>query len=897
MAITLETFKAVQNGAQFYTADLHIHSYGASGDVSDPEMTVENIIEGAVAAGISLLSITDHNNDGHVEASLEYGSRYAGRLLVLPGVEITTANGHLLAFFPPDRARAVRDLLARVKIIGDYGARDSHTAMSMADVIAEAERLGGLSIAAHVDRQDNTGFEMSVSGYPNWKKDLLLSPGLHGLEFDEVTHLGWYSEDDELTDRGAERKKLVELRRKSAGSSARPSLAHIQDSDAHTLEQFRTQLAGGAATRFKMNELTFDGLRTSLIDPDARVRAVATLPPTVPKVLGMYTTGGFLDTSVIRFSNNLNCFIGGRGTGKSTAIKSLAYGLGARDELAGYDNCPDQVVVYCEDADGVLYRYERNRSQAPTVRAKEDQSPIRDVPVDAFRVEFYGQGHLADVAKDPLTNPTLLQDFLDRHITLRDLGEREVDFIRELEENSAQLIPVEASAAQLPGKTTAAEGIDKKLKIAETGKVKEIAAFQAKLSAEKSIVDGLVGVEDFYRKGITMTPLHRSYPEIAKTAGTATGQRESEELLTHARTILDKTNALLDDKAREINDILGRQAASLATVIKGLKDRHKAHDEELSVKIAELQKQGLSGNVQELGRLVEQRRKLSAEIMKINNQRPQLDELRGRRHELLEGLKTVRNEMGERRKAQLRAINQNLARVIEDYTVAIYYDKAGIVDDFCEIVDSVMHGSYFQRADIRALCASIAPGDLANMVAAGDIDGITRETRITAEWAREVVKRFSSLNALHKLEIAAKPERPVIRVVARGSTPQEVPVTELSDGQKHTILLTVAMLAESNVPLIIDQPEDDLDNAFIFRSVVRTLRAIKERRQVVLVTHNANIAVLGDSELLLPMKRVSGAGTVVHRGSIDASETRREVQDILEGGEMAFRRRKEIYGY
>ena len=78
---------------------------------------------------------------------------------------------------------------------------------------------------------------------------------------------------------------------------------------------------------------------------------------------------------------------------------------------------------------------------------------------------------------------------------------------------------------------------------------------------------------------------------------------------------------------------------------------------------------------------------------------------------------------------------------------------------------------------------------------------------------------------------------------------------QLSDGQRHTILLTIAMLAESNVPLVIDQPEDDLDNAFIFSSIVTTLRAIKEKRQVILVTHNANIAVLGDSELILPMCR------------------------------------------
>ena len=82
-------------------------------------------------------------------------------------------------------------------------------------------------------------------------------------------------------------------------------------------------------------------------------------------------------------------------------------------------------------------------------------------------------------------------------------------------------------------------------------------------------------------------------------------------------------------------------------------------------------------------------------------------------------------------------------------------------------------------------------------------------------------------------------------------------------------MLTIAMLAESNIPLVIDQPEDDLDNAFIFSAVVRVLRTIKERRQVILVTHNANIAVLGDAELLLPMKRDGDGGEVFNFGSVD----------------------------
>jgi hypothetical protein len=104
--------------------------------------------------------------------------------------------------------------------------------------------------------------------------------------------------------------------------------------------------------------------------------------------------------------------------------------------------------------------------------------------------------------------------------------------------------------------------------------------------------------------------------------------------------------------------------------------------------------------------------------------------------------------------------------------------------------------------------------------------------------------------------------------------------------------LTIAMLADSNDPLIIDQPEDDLDNAFISSTVVMTLRAIKEKRQVIIVTHNANIAVLGDSEFLLPMYRENDCGKAKDRGSIDSAATLLAVQNILEGGPEAFLRRK-----
>ena len=137
---------------------------------------------------------------------------------------------------------------------------------------------------------------------------------------------------------------------------------------------------------------------------------------------------------------------------------------------------------------------------------------------------------------------------------------------------------------------------------------------------------------------------------------------------------------------------------------------------------------------------------------------------------------------------------------------------------------------------------------------------IATTAKISNEWAEKIVEKLCYWEPLFELQVACEAAETDHHGSHQVHAAKEIPVLQLSDGQRHTILLTIAMLAESNVPLVIDQPEDDLDNAFIFSSIVTTLRAIKEKRQVILVTHNANIAVLGDSELILPMFRENDCG-------------------------------------
>jgi len=134
--------------------------------------------------------------------------------------------------------------------------------------------------------------------------------------------------------------------------------------------------------------------------------------------------------------------------------------------------------------------------------------------------------------------------------------------------------------------------------------------------------------------------------------------------------------------------------------------------------------------------------------------------------------------------------------------------------------------------------------------------------------------------------------------------PQFVPLKRLSTGQKATALLCLLLL-ESDAPLVIDQPEDDLDNRFISEYIVPKMKEEKRRRQFLFASHNANIPVLGDAELIVGLTpesdelsgELSGVVKPEHKGAIDNEPVRELVEEILEGGRDAFSVRQQKYGF
>ena len=164
-----------------------------------------------------------------------------------------------------------------------------------------------------------------------------------------------------------------------------------------------------------------------------------------------------------------------------------------------------------------------------------------------------------------------------------------------------------------------------------------------------------------------------------------------------------------------------------------------------------------------------------------------------------------------------------------------------------------------------------------------------------ADAPAEVLMRIEELDLLPTTSIR-------LNTAPTGADPVWQSLEELSTGQKATAVLLLLLL-ESDAPLVVDQPEDDLDNRFITEGVVPRMREEKRRRQFIFSTHNANIPVLGDAELIMGLtpsgEAEHGKATIrpEHVGSIDALAVRELVEDILEGGKEAFETRRRKYGF
>jgi ABC-type cobalamin/Fe3+-siderophores transport system ATPase subunit len=123
------------------------------------------------------------------------------------------------------------------------------------------------------------------------------------------------------------------------------------------------------------------------------------------------------------------------------------------------------------------------------------------------------------------------------------------------------------------------------------------------------------------------------------------------------------------------------------------------------------------------------------------------------------------------------------------------------------------------------------------------------------------------------------------------------PMPELSGGQQVSILLSLLLESDDVRPLLIDQPEEELDKSYLFETVLPALRRLKGRRQIVFVTHDANIVVNGDADEVVVLRATADEGSISAEGAIETPAVRDAILVTLDGGEDAFELRARKYGF
>jgi DNA repair exonuclease SbcCD ATPase subunit len=385
----------------------------------------------------------------------------------------------------------------------------------------------------------------------------------------------------------------------------------------------------------------------------------------------------------------------------------------------------------------------------------------------------------------------------------------------------------------------------------------------------------------------------------------AAGKAEFEVVRTLVESLAKDVDALSGQLKQKITEANVKITAQLQSWIA----REKETQQQIEDIRRDLEKQNIRLDMAFIRKVTKDAADCQARLTDLKKSVPKQQDAFKERRRLLQQRTDLRTKIFNARHAFATSMNSNLATAVVDYRVKIQFYEGILSSDMEELIKTLMNWRTSQVPRASVIASRMSPAALLAAVNArnpASLEQMTDEdgNRIFSKAdAGDIINRLGEWTPKCALERIAFEDRPEIKVTRPIEKPDGTTgylvrdFAKLSLGQQQAILLTVLLFSKSRAPLVIDQPEDNLDGEFIYKTVVRSLRSIKEHRQVIIVTHNPNIAVLGDAELIIPLRGASELSVIRDRGSIDTEQTKDIVCTILEGSQKAFKRRQEVYGY
>ena len=863
-------------GARWWKFDFHTHT-PKSMDFNDKTMTPEDWLKAFMEKEIDCVAITDHNSGEWVDRLnqtlkelQENKPQWFRPIYLFPGVEIS-ANGnvHILAIFGCNRNKSdIDNLLDAVKYNGTKGDSDAVTTKSVTEVVNEIAERGAIPIPAHVDIKRGL---FKLEGLT--LRDILRNENIHTME---------------LRNSNYQKPPLYTIEK--------VQWTEIKGSDTHSCND----KTFGTFTWVKMDKPSIEGLKLALQDGDVSVnRNMSDTPNKLPtyfiekleisdaKYIGHQTA---LECN---FSPFLNAIIGGRGSGKSTLLEFIRLVLRRdkdiprpleKDSSKYFSLEENDSLLNTETKISLLYwknniYYRLNWSPKPdnpSLEQKKDDGTWEPAQGDIkvlFPAYIYSQKQIFELAR----NPRALIDIIDEapevdakknKTRIRELINR----YKHIESKQQELQEKIDQEIRLRGEFN---DLARQIEYIEKSGHKEV---MQKYRLRQQQLNELDILENQWKEAYNQ--LVETQEKITPSAFVKEIFSEYNDVLSAIETTNEKWQSIhdqLSDLVQEANSVVAEWQTEKNTAdwMQALKT-DMAQYEQLRT---QLEQQGIDPDRYPL--LLTQQKSIQKELELINEYQSLRQTLESEKKEVFDQIRENRKTLSEKRQEFLTSVlhdNQFVGIEILPFGEEWYEIEDEIrsmlqcPDRFDKDIES-LRDLYEQNDDQKIEKLKDAIKDIRNgNIAAKDNRFTTHLKALPQESISDFLTWFPGDN----LEVTYGPDSQRIQ--------------QGSPGQKTAALLAF-ILSYGDEPLLLDQPEDDLDNKLIYDLIVRQLRETKTKRQVIVVTHNANIVVNGDAEMVLPLEVVKGQTYVQQPASIQQKKVRESICNILEGGEKAFEKR------
>lgn len=847
------------NGAKWLRADFHLHTkadkeFDYSGEDNDfCRLYVEQLVTQEVGVGV----ITNHNKFDKSEFKALRKKASKKGVGLFAGVEFSLKEGiHILLVFDEEWYQGETDNISQFLNQAFYSISNPATPPypnSNFDLGQTVEALDAIGldyfiVLAHVD--DRNGL--------NELKGRTREAFIEQEDFKKVLAVqksGNQSNYDELCRLAKRRVACVE-----GSDNAQGGIGAIGTSRISYL---------------KIGDFNFEALKYALTDHENRLSPIKRPEVKNSYIKSVSFQGGLLDGQTINLSPELNSLIGIRGSGKSSILEIVRYTLGIPlPNMAVDPTYKDGLIKHILKSGGKTvitvvndkkeeYRIEKIYGQKEDIY--KDSELQSGISIDAIfdQPVYFGQKDLsnkdADFEGDLIQRliGTRLKDVKSKIDTQIRSVEQAVIEIKKLSNLSEQKKDTEEiirnSKHQL--KYFKDRGVEKKLQ-QQTLFDSDISKLNQTIAAIKSYIEDLQSVvtehEYFFEQKLTGSELNS---DLFNEANSLLTQLKSEFSVV-------KSAAAKSAKIR----------ASIEAVLSKLKEKKEGLKGEFAEMKREINTDSIDpDNFLKLNRLVETSQLKLKEFEKSES----------KRNELKKALSVKTTDLNNLWLEEYQLIKKEVDRINQNESkLSIEVEYKGRRDKYLLKLKEVFKGSGIRETTYQEIDTTY-PDFIEIYRNTAKVDDILNETQ-----AADFKKRFRENTA----ELLTYKVDNKIVINYNGK-----PLEQHSLGQRASALILFLLAQKESDILIIDQPEDDLDNQTIYNEVIKEIKKLKGEMQFIFATHNANIPVLGDSEKVVACSYNEKAITI-QSGTIDNHDSQRSIVNIMEGGDEAFNRRKDIYG-